>query len=252
MTIPNGGTSPHEGDTLHGNDSLVTSTGGIGGKIVVPPHFVGEDGSIDWMMGVRRIVPGEIIATGQRLDAPSPPAQGYYGMEGYGTTGFQPGGIHFPGEGCWEITVQVGDTTPLTFVTLVVTSTFDPGQTGWRIQWLPEGVRKVDMDVTNLPHAIEEIYRFPNGEEGEIIIETAQGEQEDPSPYPKAARQPVTILGLPGICVQGTWNDQGQWQADVDAGVLEWTSRRGFSYRISHTGLGLSCEDLLRIAGAQS
>lgn len=220
-------------------------TTGIGGKIIVPPHFVSEDGSIGWKMGVRRIVPGEIVAIGRRLDAPSSPAQGYYDEEGYGATGFQSGSMHFPSDGCWEITVQVGDTTPLTFVTLVVISTFDPWQAGWQIQWLPEGLHKVDIGVTNLPHAIEEIYRFLDGEEGEIVIETAQGKYEDTNPYPKTARQRVTVWGLLGSCVQGAWNEQGQWQ--VDAGVLEWTSQRGFSYRISHIGLGLSCDDLLRI-----
>ena len=37
----------------------------------------------------------------------------------YGTTGFQPSGVSFPTEGCWEVTGHVGDTT-LTFVTFCI------------------------------------------------------------------------------------------------------------------------------------
>jgi hypothetical protein len=36
----------------------------------------------------------------------------------YGLSGFQPSGIYFAGEGCWQVTARAGNAT-LTFVTLV-------------------------------------------------------------------------------------------------------------------------------------
>lgn len=51
------------------------------------------------------------------------------------------------------------------------------------------------------------------------------------------------------MCVKGTSDKQGQWRAAADAGMLEW-SDDNLSYRISYSGLKLSCEDLLRMAGA--
>ena len=41
---------------------------------------------------------------------------------GYGDRGFQPAGVTFPTEGCWEVTGKAGTST-LTFVTFVIKST---------------------------------------------------------------------------------------------------------------------------------
>jgi len=252
VTIPNGGTLPHTGDTLHGNEALVIPVG-TGGKIVVPPDFVNEDGSIDWKMGITRIVPGEIEAIGQRLDAPAPLAEGYYNKEGYGSTGFQSGAIHFPSEGCWVITVQVGEAAPLTFVVLVARVAFDFKFFPQRVvRWLPEEMKLVDIDVSSLPYGIGNIYRFSNGSEGTITVEVIERNREDPAApggFPKAAQQPITVFGLPGNCVLGARDEQGQWQSDAGGGFLEWSNEE-FSYRISQIGLDLHCHDLLRIAGS--
>ncbi|HET7091417.1 MAG TPA: hypothetical protein VFL17_22525 [Anaerolineae bacterium] len=200
-----------------------------------------------WYRGVR----GELTVTGRRLDAPAPPAQGLYDSSGYGDIGFQAGAIHFPSEGCWEITGRVGDAS-LTFVTLVVKVPF---AAAWP-HWGPEGLVIKDQDVTGLPKTIRLIFGTPTwGEggvtwgEGEVSIETTQGLWDNPDPYPDAATQQVTVNGQPGVCVQGAWDAQGQWRDEADAGALEWAAE-GFSYQISHIGLGLRCEDLLRIAGS--
>ncbi len=131
-------------------------------------------------------------------------------------------------------------------MTLVLRVPFEPAHPFGK---LPEGLIQKDTDITSLPQSIRKIYGFPDGGEGELIVETIQGLQEDRDLYPEAAQQPVTVHGQPAVCVQGDWDVHGQWQAEVDVGALEWTAA-GFSYRIRQVGLRLSCEDLLRVAGS--
>lgn len=251
VTLPDEATVPEElayyGN--YGNSDLVVTLG-RGGKFVVSPNYVAEDGSIVWKFGVYRRTPGKVTVTGRRLDASAPPATGNYDIEGYGESGFQSGGIDFPSEGCWEITIQVGEATPLTIVILMARVAFDP-HSQLRIRWLPEGMQRVDTNVSDLPQSIENIYGFSNADEGTITIEITQGHKENLDSFPNAVQQPVTVLGLSGICVPGAWDQQGQWQNDADASTLAW-SGEGFSYRISQTGLELGCEDLLRITGSTS
>ena len=188
-----------------------------------------------------------MVITGRRLDAPAPPMPviTLRGVpDGYGKTGFHPSGLIFPSAGCWEVTAKVGDAR-LTFVTLVVKIAFDPASPGW----LPDGMVFKDRDITRLPQSIREIYGASNGGKGEIGIETTQGLRENRASYSDAAQQPVMVNGQPGVCVQGAWDAQHHWRAEVGAGALEWTGA-GLSYRISHTGLGLRCKDLVRIAEA--
>jgi len=65
-----------------------------------------------------RAVEGELVVTGRRLDAASPPLRANI-PGGYGTIGFQASELIFPAEGCWEVTGRVAKQT-LTFVTLVI------------------------------------------------------------------------------------------------------------------------------------
>lgn len=243
VTIPNGSTPPFEEPSSleHGNGDLWTAIQDWG-KVGVSPRFVNTDGSINlkwlWWRGVR----GKLTVEGRRLDAPAPPAQGYYDTPGYGDSGFQAGGILFPSEGCWEISGRVGNAS-LTFVTLVVKVPFE-------IPWpseLPEGLLEEDVDIRDLPQTIRFIFGPTAGGDGKLIFEVSQGMRAISTPAPIATQQPVLVHGQPGMCVQGAQDKQGQWRADADAGMLEWTVE-GFSYRISHTGLGLRCDDLVRIA----
>lgn len=249
VTLPDEDTVPDEYSYYgnYGNSALVIHLG-VGGKIVVPPEYVLEDGSIGWKMGVYRRTPGKVIVTGRRLDAPAPPAQGHYDVEGYGESGFQSGGINFSSEGCWEITARVGNIDQaLTFVALVVK---DPFERHWRLAWLPEGLTHIDTDVRDLPQSIRRIYGFLDGSDGEISVAQAQRTQENSASYPEGIQQLVMVSRQSGVCVRGTRNEQGQWKAQIDAGLLEW-SDNDVSYRISYTGMELDCEDLLRIAGSQ-
>ena len=142
VTQPNGKQPPPEahvfgrGNGDFGTDALWTSLWTWGeGAVLVPPTHVQPDGSFGpmkwaWWRGV----PGQLVITGQRLDAPAPPLQAYSAggialhdppePSGefevvYSPSAFHPTGLVFPTGGCWEITGRVGDAS-LTFVTLVV------------------------------------------------------------------------------------------------------------------------------------
>jgi hypothetical protein len=78
-------------------------------------------------------------------------------------------------------------------------------------------------------------------------IEINEGSIEGKYLYPDDAKQSVTIGSQTAVCVQGSWNERQEWLELADAGALEW-SANGFSYHIGHSGLSLSCDDLIRIA----
>ncbi len=217
-----------------------------GGKVVFTPEGPGSilpDGSLamKWPW-YRHNVVGQLAIEGRRLDAPAPPLRVEIPCC-YDETGFQPSELIFPTEGCWEVTGKAGGAI-LKFVTLVLSVPFEPAHPFGK---LPEGLIQKDTDITGLPQSIRKIYGFPDGGEGELIVETIQGLQEDRALHPQTATQPVTVYGQPAVCVQGDWDVHGQWQAEADVGVLEWTAA-GFSYRIRQVGLGLSCAGLLHVA----
>lgn len=95
------------------------------GVIDAGPDFVEKDGAVRMKFGWWRAVAGALTITGRRLDAPAAPAradvsedQPAPGAQPSGR-GFVPSAVHFPTEGCWEVTGKVG-VTALTFVTFVV------------------------------------------------------------------------------------------------------------------------------------
>jgi len=219
-----------------------------GGVVLFYPGGPGQinlNGSLEMKWLWYRTIPGEIVITGRRLDAPAltmPEVILRGKPDGYDETGFHPSRLVFPSEGCWEVTAKVKEAS-LQFVTLLVKIAFEPFQP----VWLPSGMIQQAPDITGLPQSIRLVYRFPGESKGEIIAETIQGLLEN-SNYPNTARQIVTVNGKQGMCVQGASDEQGNWQTKSDAGVLEW--RDGdLSYRIMQVGLGLHCSDLLRIAG---
>jgi len=248
VSLPNGKSPPHEADFNLGNEAGTLFTiPWPGGKLIFSPNGPGfkyADGSLEMKWPWYRTVPGEVIITGERLDAgapPMPPITLRGPADGYGETGFHPSGLLFPSEGCWQVTARVGNDS-LTFVTLVVKIPVDMVWPGW----LPEGLLHEDMDVTNLPESIGLIFASADKNEGQVAIEIVQGGVAS-NDYPENTQQPVAVNGQAGVCVQGAWDKNGQWQADLDAASLEW-SAGDFRYRVSQVELGLGCEELLRIA----
>ena len=103
-------------DDSHGNGKIWTLLWPYG-VVLAPPDYVEKDGSIGvkwpWWRGVK----GTLKIEGRRLDQPARPLRADIN-DAYGTIGFQPTGVYFASEGCWEVTGRVGAAS-LTFVTLV-------------------------------------------------------------------------------------------------------------------------------------
>ena len=112
--------------------------------------------------------------------------------------------------------------------------------------WLPAGLTLQGAHV-DPPNWAQIFYGLADASTGGLGIEISKGSREGYYLYPDDAKQSVTIGGQTGVCVQGSWNEQGEWMASADVGTLEW-SASDFSYHIGHSGLGLSCDDLIRIA----
>ncbi len=121
VTIANRSVPPDSSDwgpdDSHGNGKLWTLFWPFG-VVVADSGYVEDDGSIrmkwPWWRGVR----GTLKIQGRRLDGPARPLRAEVN-DAYGLSGFQPSGIYFSTEGCWEVTGSVGQAS-LTFVTLVV------------------------------------------------------------------------------------------------------------------------------------
>lgn len=118
VTLPNRSTPTADwGSTSHGNGTVYTELWPEG-TVLADPSYVRPDGSIGMKWPWWRGVPGPLTVAGRRLDAPAPPLWAEV-PDGYPVRGFQPSGLHFPTDGCWEVTGSVGDAS-LTFVTLVL------------------------------------------------------------------------------------------------------------------------------------
>jgi hypothetical protein len=102
----------------YGNGKLWVGGLWPGGVINAGPEFVARDGSVGMKFGWWRAATGTLQLSGRRLDGPAPPVRANV-PDGYGDTGFQPSGVDFPTEGCWEVTGAL-PTTSLTFVTFVI------------------------------------------------------------------------------------------------------------------------------------
>jgi hypothetical protein len=118
LTLPNERTAPggNKAGMNHGNGKLGTAMWPHN-VVIATPDYIEPDGAVGmkwpWWRGVR----GRLTITGRRLDGNAPPLTA--SIPDYGTSGFQPSGISFPTEGCWEMTGTVGDAR-LTFVTLIL------------------------------------------------------------------------------------------------------------------------------------
>jgi len=121
VTLPNESVPPEATDwgrdDSYGNGKLWTLFWPYN-VVVADQGYVEQDGSIGmkwpWWRGVR----GTLKIEGRRLDGKARPIHADISSD-YGHYGFQPSGIYFPTEGCWEVTGRVGGAS-LTFVTLVL------------------------------------------------------------------------------------------------------------------------------------
>jgi hypothetical protein len=119
VTTGNGKTPPGEArSTLNLGNGRLWTVLWPNGLVLVPPDDIGADGSLGMKFPWWRSpevhgalhIQGHELSLGVPLRAEIP--------DGFGDTGFQPSGISFPVEGCYEVIGEAGG-AELTFVTLV-------------------------------------------------------------------------------------------------------------------------------------
>lgn len=114
--------------------------------------------------------------------------------------------------------------------------------------WLPEELVREGARVVP-PNQVQVVYDHTTNAEAGLWIEVTKGTPEGAYHFPDAAKEQVMVAEQPAVCVQGAWDNAGQWHADADSGMLEW-SANGFHYRIGHSGLKLTCDELIRVAAS--
>jgi hypothetical protein len=124
---------------------------------------------------------------------------------------------------------------------------YDPGQ------WEGSG-RKVAIEYRRTAeHAFETGVLFLSANDGPISA---------PPLLPASREQPVTVNGEPGIYVHGGWRDDGRGDPNTRHGILQWDDRAddayltwtqdGVTYLLAAHNLGLSLEDMQRIAASMT
>lgn len=99
--------------TLYGNSALWVGLPPDGEALLLRQ----PDGSFRRKFMWWRLKVGQLTIQAVRLDVATAAVRGET-ADGYGDSGFQPSGIAFTEEGCWQVTGRLGDDT-LTFVILV-------------------------------------------------------------------------------------------------------------------------------------
>ena len=112
-------------DLDHGVDGLYTVLW-PDGIMRIPPEGVEPGGSLGMKLVFFRdpIAAGPFTLSGRRVDGVTLPMSADV-PDGYGESGVQATGLHFPTEGCWEITASSGPAT-LSFVTQVLVERVEP------------------------------------------------------------------------------------------------------------------------------
>lgn len=137
--------------------------------------------------------------------------------------------------------------------------------------WLPEGLDYPYRSTREYPASETagsglmvgiEYYRTKDldPETGVLRLTANDGRFSSPPLLAASREQPVTVNGLPGIYVHGSWQNDGQgdpetkmgslrWDDEADDAFLTWT-QEGVTYLLVAHHLGLGLDDLLRIAGS--
>lgn len=138
--------------------------------------------------------------------------------------------------------------------------------------WLPPGLTLAQTFVTNEPvqtrgsrQQIAQVNLFyrptaqaREGNAPQVAVRVTDHPEVAPTLLPRSRAQAISANGHPATYVHGGWRGDGhgdplerrgdlRWDDELDSAWLSW-EEGGLTYTVSAHGLGLSQEDLLRIA----
>jgi hypothetical protein len=112
--------------------------------------------------------------------------------------------------------------------------------------WLPAGVQVTGGNVPSGDDAVVTFGRNPRGSGGGFI-QQMRGPRQGGYLAPADRTVAVHVHGQPATYARGAWNGNRTWDQNADAGLLSW-EEAGVTYVLSASGLGLSRDDMIRIA----
>lgn len=90
-------------------------------------------------------------------------------------------------------------------------------------------------------------YVATDGSSKGLHIDQVTGSAAGGLAVPAGQEQAAVVNGRPAVYVHGAWRKDETWDATADSGILSWEAG-GFTYLVQYSGLGLTREDLVRIA----
>jgi hypothetical protein len=112
--------------------------------------------------------------------------------------------------------------------------------------WLPAGLHVVGAYSARRDAAAVRFAPAPGSSAGGGIQQTL-GPQKGGYAVPADRAEPTRVRGQPATFARGTWTKDRQWDAAADAALLSW-EENGVTYLLGFSGLGLSRDEVLRIA----
>jgi hypothetical protein len=112
--------------------------------------------------------------------------------------------------------------------------------------WLPPGV-VFRGALVGPDGSVVVSYRAANDPSKGLFIQMQRGAQVGGYVLPSSAAQDVRVNGHTAVYAQGSWDEFQRWNGRADAALLSW-DENAFTYVLSFSGLGLSRDDVIRIA----
>ncbi len=112
--------------------------------------------------------------------------------------------------------------------------------------WLPDGMAFRGALVDDRSTTVVLSYRGVDSATGLFI--QASPNWSGGYVVPSWVTRQLRVHGHPALYARGGWGASGTWDGSVSGGYLSWQDEDGLTYVLSFSGLGLSADDLVRIA----
>jgi hypothetical protein len=114
--------------------------------------------------------------------------------------------------------------------------------------WLPPNVVFRGALVASDGTVVVSYRRVDDPSKG-MFIQMQPGPTVGGYAVPSSAAKAIRVDGAPAVYAHGSWDQSGNWHAEADAELVSWESG-GMAYVLSASSLGLSRDDMIRIASS--